>query len=143
MTECVSGGGWSIIYQNIMRPALGEVALDRMMPESSSSSISLLFRVGGGMGKIQIKKCLTGLFRFMQLYTRLLVSLFALIAFFLFFVACLVINNNECWLSRRRMLSVGIVLISRCAMMGFSKSKSIRFGGWVLLWAGAVQQAQR
>jgi len=37
--------------------------------------------------------------------------------------------------------SVGID-IDHGAMMGFF-SNSIRFGGWMLLWAGAVQQAQR
>jgi len=30
-------------YQNIIRPALGDVALERIMSESSSSSISLLY----------------------------------------------------------------------------------------------------
>lgn len=38
---------WTFHYQNIMRPALGEVALDRIISDNSSSSRSLLFKVGG------------------------------------------------------------------------------------------------
>lgn len=64
-------------YQNIMRPAFGEVALDRIMPDSSSSSGSLLCRVGGGL------KWLKGLGSiYATIYTRLLVLLFALLVFF-------------------------------------------------------------
>jgi len=61
-----------------------------------------------GWEKFTLNKCMTGLFWFKQLFTRLLVSLFVLFNWCFFFFA---INNNE--LSRQRMLS-GHRYWSRC-----------------------------